>query len=132
MENRSEIFVVLSSDIFQMFKPGVLTVSRPAFARAPIPAWTKRALALIGPESSPIVVGATTYPTMLASFSLPHCQAPLAGSIPTTEVAPPGPALHTALTLVPTPEAPPGLMMVRSPAESPFALESTPDSGVTG
>src|ERR1700758_5831012 len=93
---------------------------------------------MMGPESCPTVAGATTYPTMLASFSLPHCHAPFSepgavpGSIPTIEVAPPGPALHTALTLVPSPDAPPGLMIVRSPAESPLAFESTPDSGVTG
>ncbi len=33
-EKRSESFVFLSSDMFQMFRPGVDTVSRPAFALA--------------------------------------------------------------------------------------------------
>src|SRR5215467_10731703 len=47
-------------------------------------------------------------------------------------VAPPAPALHTKLTVLPVRPTPEGLMIVRSPAESPLALESTPDKGVTG
>src|SRR5258705_8215271 len=47
-------------------------------------------------------------------------------------VAPPAPALHTKLTVLPVRPTPAGLMMVRSPAESPLSFESTPDKGVTG
>src|SRR5262249_32449285 len=99
-----------------MFSPGVLTVLRPALARAPTPACTNRAVGSIA-----------TYPTILASFPLPQVN----GS-ETTLVAPPGPALQTKLTAVPVRPTPAGLTRVRSPAVSPLTFESTPERGVTG
>src|SRR5258708_22341225 len=129
--------MVLNRDMFQMLSPGELTVLRPTFAFAPTCAWTKRALGLIVPAFTPTAdagptTGATTYPTILASFSVPQSQLPFAGSRPTIVVAPPAPALHTALTTVPVSPAPLGLKMVRSPAASPLAFASASASGVTG
>src|SRR5262249_42827916 len=107
-EKRSLIFVFLKMDIFQTLSPGVLTVFLPALASAPNCAWTKRAL------------GSTaTYPTRWASSTAvcPELQknAP-EESAATIEVAPPGPELQTALTMVPVLAIPLGLKIVRSPA----------------
>src|SRR6266446_8402226 len=124
--------MVLKRDMFQTLSPGELTVFRPTFAFAPSCACTNRAFGLMAPALFPMVVGATTYPTILASFSLPQSQLPVIESRPTMVVAPPAPALQTALTTVPVSPAPIGLRIVRSPAGSPLALASASESGVTG
>src|SRR6266581_6046173 len=71
---------------------------------------------------------------MFASFSDPHIQGSDVWlvSTPTIVVAPPAPALHTALTTVPVRPTPVGLKIVRSPAGSLLALASASESGVTG
>src|SRR5690348_18230227 len=113
-EVRSVNFNVLNNDMFQTFSPGVLTVLRATLAKAPTPACTKRAF------------GSTaTYPTVFAEG-----QAALVG--PTTRVSPPAPSLQIGRTVVPVKPTPAGLKMVRSPALSPLAFESTPERGVTG
>src|ERR1700752_2575227 len=108
MEKRSVSFVFLKMDIFQMLSPGVDTVLRPALANAPNCACTKRALGF-----------SATYPTKCASstalrLELQKKDPSACGAV--TKVAPPGPELHTASTIVPVPPRPLGLIIVRSPA----------------
>src|SRR5579862_76977 len=100
--------------MFQMFRPGVLTVLRPVVGIVPTPAWMKRAAGF-----------AATYPTTLASAHVGEVAVAM-------RVAPPAPSLQTGLTIEPVLPTPAELKMVRSPAASPLSLESTAESGVTG
>src|SRR5512133_1675644 len=87
----------------------IWSVLRPVLARAPSPATMYCALGLLA-----------RYPTMYGLGSKSGLGSPLQ-RFPEGKLL-----LHRAVTPLPVPATPPALKMARSPALSPFKLESTP------